>query len=335
MKNFVQFFHVQTGRFILFLFLICFSSLSTKAQTETLSTGSFIINMGATNPNTVANGLKPYGLVYDLMRNYNVPIKWVISQTKLKDGVDFIYNGVSYKGGTFIIPAEYRSAAVNARITFWTGLGVAGATTTSPLTVSVTQTLTAIPKWTLDSQNGAKAEAYLINAGITNAVFPGAYNWKAPAALDCCDDFFVMPHADPVWATHSRLFSWNLDCKGSIWAACHATSALENMVNPLNRAQQTNFLTKKVAGLQGTSGNYALSNSLILWGSHSGGSIPYIHQYPNDPIAQYLGPTDAAHQNGSEQIDVPNQSATGGWNPGAKIIAYDPTQANVTCIKTR
>jgi hypothetical protein len=215
------------------------------------------------------------------MRNYNVPIKWVISQTKLKDGTDFIYNGVAYKGGTLIIPAEFRSAAVNARITFWTGLGVAGATTTSPLTVNVTQTLTAIPKWTLDSQKGAKAEAYLIAAGITNTAFPGAYNWKAPAALDCCDDFFVMPHADPIWATHSRLLSWNLDCKGSIWAACHATSALENMVNPLNRAQQTNFLTRKVAGLAGTSGNYALSNSLILWGSHSGGSVPYIHQYPN------------------------------------------------------
>jgi hypothetical protein len=316
---------------MLITFFITVSN-SAKAQTETLSTGSFIINMGATNPNTVGNGLKPYGLIYDLMRTHNVPIKWVISQTKAKDGVDFTYNGVQYKGGTFIIPAEFRSAAVNARITFWTGagVGVVGTTTTSPLTVSVTQTLTAIPKWTLDSQNGDKAEAYLIAAGITNAAFPGAYNWKAPASLDCCDDFFVMPHADPVWATHSRLLSWNLDCKGSIWAACHATSALENMVNPANRAIQTNFLTQKVAGLAGTSGNYALSNSLILWGSHGGGSVPYIHQYPNDIVAQYLGPTDAAHQNGSEQIDVPNQSATGGWNPGAKIIAYDPTQADVT-----
>ncbi len=319
-------------KYILFVISFFLTNLLASAQTETINSGSFIINMGATNPNTVGNGLKPYGLVYDLMRNFNVPIKWVISQTKVKDGVDFTYNGVQYKGGTFIIPAEFRSAAVNARITFWTGVGVGvvGTTTTSPLTVSVTQNLTAIPKWTLDSQNGDKAEAYLIAAGITNTAFPGAYNWKLPATLDCCDDFFVMPHADPTWATHSRLFSWNLDCKGSIWAACHATSALENMVNPANRATQTNFLTRKVAGLAGTSGNYALSNSLILWGSHSGGSVPYIHQYPNEIVAQYLGPTDAAHQNGSEQIDVPNQSATGGWNPGAKIIAYDPTQADVT-----
>ena len=316
----------------LFILVLSFSALSStvKAQTETLSTGSFIINMGATNPNTIANGLKPYGMIYDLIRNYNVPVKWVISQTKVKDGVDFTYNAVQYKGGTFIIPAEYRSATVNARITFWTGQGVVGTTTTTSLTVDVTQTIKAVPKWTLDSQNGAIAEGYLINAGVTNAAFPGAYNWKLPAALDCCDDFFVMPHADPTWATHGNLLIWNKNCLGSIWNACHATSALENMVNPADRTQQTNFLTQKVAGLAGTSGNYANSNSLILWGSHSGGSVPYIHQYPNDPVAQYLGVTDAATVNGSEQIDIPNQSATGGWNPGAKIIAYDPTQINVT-----
>ena len=37
---------------------------------ETLSTGSYIINMGVV-PQTEANGLKPYGLVYDLLKNYN------------------------------------------------------------------------------------------------------------------------------------------------------------------------------------------------------------------------------------------------------------------------
>ncbi len=306
-----QFLRMYCKYFILITTIFALS-FNAKAQTETLSTGSFIINMGVV-PQTTANALKPYGLIYDLMRNNNVPIKWVISQTKVKDGVDFTYNGVQYKGGTFIIPAEFRSLAVNAKILAaapLSGLGVIGVTTTTPLTVNVTKTLTAIPKWTLDNQNGAKAEAYLIAAGISNTLFSGAYNWKAPATLDCCDDFFVMPHADPVWATHSRLWSWNRDCLGSIWAACHATSALENMVNPANRSQQTNFLTQKVAGLAGTSGNYALSNSLVLWGSHSGGSVPYIHQYPNDIVAQYLGPTDLAHQNGSEQINVPNQSAT-------------------------
>ena len=304
-------------------------SFNAKAQSETLSTGSFIINMGATNPNSIANGLKPYGLIFDLIRNYNVPIKWIIAAGKIKDGVDFTYNAVQYKGGTFIIPAEYRSAAVNTKITSWTGQGVVGTTTISPLTVIVTQTLTAAPRWTLDAANGVIAEGYLINAGITNTAFPGAYNWKSPQTLDACDDFFVMPHADPTWASHSNLFTWNLNSLGSIWAACHAVSALENCINPANTTQQMNFLTTRTTAVAPTP--YP-NNSLTLWGSHAGGSIPYTHQFFDDPIAQYLGTTDAAQLNGSEQIYLPKQDAAPNntrWRPGVKIIAYDPTQANV------
>ncbi|MBK6825589.1 MAG: hypothetical protein IPG86_01260 [Chitinophagaceae bacterium] len=69
-----------------------FHPLVLRAQSETMSTGAFIVNMGASNPNTIANGLKPYGLVYDLVRNYHVPVRWVISQTKIKDGPDFTHN---------------------------------------------------------------------------------------------------------------------------------------------------------------------------------------------------------------------------------------------------
>ncbi len=306
-------------------------SIRVFAQVETLSTGSFIINMGATNPNTIGNGLKPYGLIYDLMKNNKVPVKWVISQTKVKDGPDFTYSGVAYKGGTFIIPAEFRTAAVNAKITSWQGQGVTGFTTISPLTVDVTRTLVSVPKWTLDAANGAIAQAYLTNAGITLTAFPGAYNWKSPQTLDCCDDFFVMPHADPTWATHSRLFSWNRDCLGSVWAACHAVSALENSINPSNSSEQMNFLSTRTAV---TTPAPWPNNSLKLWGTHGGGSIPYTHQLPNDPVAQYLGTTDAAQLNGSEQIYIPKQAADAGgatrWRPGVNIIAYDPTQLNVT-----
>jgi hypothetical protein len=305
-------------------------NLQAKSQSESLATGSFIINMGATNPNTIGNGLKPYGLIYDLIRNNNVPVKWVIGAGKIKDGVDFTYNGVQYRGGTFIIPAQYRSAAVNAKITAWQGQGVVGITTTSPLTVNVTQTLNAAPRWTLDAANGTIAEGYLINAGITNTAFPGAYNWKSVSTLDPCDDFFVMPHADPTWATHSNLFNWNLNSLGSIWAACHAVSALENCINPANTTQQMNFLSTRTAAVAPTPWP---NNSLTLWGSHTDGSVPYTHQLFDDPVAQYLGTTDAAQVNGSEQIYLPKQGLAPNntrWRPGAKIIAYDPTQANVT-----
>ena len=285
--------------------------------TETFTTGSFIINMSGSNSNLKPQGLAPYGLIYDLLRNSKVPIKWIINQTKLKDGVDFTYNGVTYKGSAFIIPKEYINAAVTAKISSWISKGVQGVYTNSLLTLPVYKTMVSYPKWTLDAQNGKIAEGFLLNAGINNTTFPGAYNWKTPASLGCCDDFFVMPHADPTWATHGNLWQWNQTCKGTIWAGCHAVSVLESMFNPSIPAQKTNFLS---------------TNGLVMFNAHSGGSIPYIHRLPVDPVAQYLGVTDLAMQNGSEQIFIPNTAGGGSWRTTDNIIAYDPTQANVPVL---
>jgi hypothetical protein len=326
---------------LLGLFLVL-GSTQLAAQTETISTGSYIINMGVT-PQTVGNGLRPYGMVYDLIKNYAVPIIWSINPAKAKDGIDFSHNGIDYRGGPFIIPAEYRSAAVNARITFWQGQGVVGATTVSPITVPLFETLRFAPRWTLDAKNGSIATGYFVNAGIPASAHGGASSsgWDLPAQLDCCDDIFVMPHADPIWSTHQNLIPWNSSCKGAIWGACHAASALENMVNPLNRSQQSNFLTVKDPAWTGVSGAYTLSNALVLWGSHAGGTPPYTYLQPASPVSQFMGILDVATQNGSEQIYIPRQgivanstvfspSAVARWNPGANVLVFDPTQANVT-----
>src|SRR5690349_21210068 len=81
--------------YLSFIFVLLFQD--AKAATETFTSGAFIINMGVV-PQTVANGLKPYGLIYDLIKNNDVPIKWVIGQGKVKDGVDFTYNGQDFRG---------------------------------------------------------------------------------------------------------------------------------------------------------------------------------------------------------------------------------------------
>ena len=295
------------------IFLILFLSLTLDcafAANETLTTGAFIIDMGVT-PQTISNGLKPYGLVYDLVKNYAVPIKWVIKTSKIKDGVDFNHKGVGYSGGPFIVPSEYRTAAINARITYWQSLGVVGVTTTTPITVPVYATLQAMPIWTLDAQNGKIAQVFLDNAGIPST----AYNWLTPAQLSLCNDLFVMPHADPTWATHSNLLDWNKTFKGGIWAGCHAVSVMESLYNPLNVAQTMNFLSIP---------------NLFPYKSHSNGSPPYSYNYPTDPIMQFIGTIDAAQQNGSEQIFMPN--AGGSWRPGAKLAVYDPTQSNVPSL---
>jgi hypothetical protein len=63
---------------LLLLFFYDVFDLASKAQIDTNAPGSFIINMDTTNPNTIANGLKPYGLIYDVMKNHKVLEKWVI-----------------------------------------------------------------------------------------------------------------------------------------------------------------------------------------------------------------------------------------------------------------
>ena len=150
--------------------------ITTNGHTVTsVASGSFIVNMGA-NAQTKLAGIKPYGLVYDLIKNYSVPVYWVINSGKVKDGTDFTHNGVAYKGGTFVIDTKYITAAVAAAISQWTsstvvsGKGlVIGAYTTSSLTINVSSRFTAIPNWTLDAQNGSIAAGFFTNAGIPAA----------------------------------------------------------------------------------------------------------------------------------------------------------------------
>jgi hypothetical protein len=330
---------------LLFFQLTFFSALiGVNAQTPTNQTfpaNSIIIDMGMM-PQTVGNGLKPYGLVYALLQA-KVPVAWAINQSKTKDAADFTLNGYDYKGGPFIIDARFLNPTINALLATWTAQGVVTRVAATSFTAPVYLTLKNLPRWTLDRTNGGIAVGYFVNAGIPAAAYGGSSNslWPLASELDCCDDTFVMPHADPIWSTHSRLVSWNFDCRGAIWAACHAVSALENMVNTSNRSQQGNFLTVKDPAWVGLSGNWTLSNSLILWGSHSGGSPPYTYRLPADPISQFMGTIDLATLNGSEQIYIPRQgivanastysaSAVARWAPHAKVIAYDPTQVNVT-----
>ncbi len=291
-------------------------ALPGQAVDETLPTGSFIINMGVV-PQTIANGLKPYGLIYDLTKNYSTPIKWVINQTKVKDGIDFSHNGVDYRGSAFIIPADYRTPSVDARIVYWQSLGVVGATTVSPITVPVYATLRAAPRWTMDKQNGPIAVAYMVNAGIPPSAYGGSTpnGWDLPADLDECDDIFVMPHADPTWETHKNLLYWNRDYDGDIWEGCHAVSVCEGLSNPLNPAERMNFLT---------------TNGLVHFSDHDDGSPPYTHSYPSDPVMQFIGIVDAAMQNGSEQAFLPLPGSA--WLPSTHLGVWDPTQSDVPAI---
>jgi hypothetical protein len=186
--------------------------------------------------------------------------------------------------------------------------------------VPVFATLTFAPNWTLDFDNGGIATDFFANASIPSSAYGGSSsNWKEPSELGPCDDIFAMPHADPEWSTHKRLLSWNIDNLGAIWFGCHAGSALEDMFNPANRPQQTNFLAEKTG--TATGGGPYDDNALILWGDHDDASFPLAYDYPTDPIMQFMGEIDDATDNGSEQIYIP---VSPGWRATTRPGIYDP-----------
>ena len=294
--------------FLPVLLFIIAGNLSAKATTDTFPSGSFIINMGVI-PQTIGSGLKPYGLVYTLVKNHRVPVKWVINSAKSKDGIDFIHNGVQYRGGTFIIPFEFRTPAVNAVISAWQAQGVVGNTSVSELVLDVTKTIYYAPNWTMDKQNGMIATAYFANAGIPASAYGGdSANWKNPSQLNACDDIFVMPHSDPSWANHNNLFYWNQNHRGNLWAGCHAVSELENMKDPVTGVQM-NFLT---------------TTGMVDWGLHKkDASPPYLYNDAGHPIMQFMGVLDNATVVGSAKTYLPLKNGT--WRPSTTLGVYDLT----------
>jgi len=300
---------------IVWVLVFLLGSISAAfAGIEVIKPGSYIVNMGVV-PQTVGNGLKPYGLVYDLLKNYKVPVKWVITPAKAKDGIDFSHNGVNYTSGAFIIPAEYRTLAVNAAIASWVAQGVVGSTSIASLSVNVHTTLKHPPVWTLDKTSGSIAVAYFVNAGIPASAYGGSTSagWKDAADLAACDDLFVLPHATPTWATHSGLYNWISGNKGNLWTGCETASALENTSNTGNTIRM-NFLS---------------TNGLVANTAHADGTMPYLYAASDHPVMQLRKTLDNATNNGTEKIYLP---AGGSWRASTTLGVYNNVQANIPTL---
>ena len=114
---------------------------------------------------TVGNALKPYGLVYDMVTNFKVPVNWAINPAKttfrLDSGdpipVDFtatITTGTkAYSGGSFIIDAGFLTPAVMADLNNWKAQGVVIDKLAAPLTTDIYGQVTSFPHAVLDLQN--------------------------------------------------------------------------------------------------------------------------------------------------------------------------------------
>ena len=77
--------------FLILAFLMFVSNIHSQNPTQTFNPGSYIVDMGQNS--TLNKGLKPYGFVFALIRNNNVPVYWSINSAKVKDGKDFTANG--------------------------------------------------------------------------------------------------------------------------------------------------------------------------------------------------------------------------------------------------
>ncbi|MFD1095299.1 OmpA family protein [Salegentibacter chungangensis] len=298
-----------------------------QSQMKVIPEGSYLINMGL-SPQTHSNALKPYGLLYDLLNNYQVEVEWVIRPGKKKDETDFAHDDTAYRSGSFVIPVSYISDEVAQRIREWEKKGVAGSYSKSSMNLPVFTSLSVAPKWTLDKENGSIALPFFQAAEIPSSAYGGSSSegWKDPSELGVCDDIFVMPHADPKFETHKNLYFWNRDYKGAIWAGCRAVSTLENIKGRdadenkgSGKLIQLNFLSAGFAG--------APSAGLVPYYDHRNATPPYTHLFPHDPVAQYLGSTDKAHLNGSERVYFPK--AINLWREETKRLVIDPDAPDI------
>jgi hypothetical protein len=290
----------------------------TSAATGFFEAGAYVIDMGQPTQ-TVDNALKPYGLVYDLVTNYKVPVNWAINPAKttfrLDDGdpipVDFTATTTTgtkiYSGGSFIIDAAFLTPAVIADINTWKAQGVVVDTLAAPLTTEIFGQVTHFSRAVLDAQNGELAVPYYTNAGVPAS----AYRIGVPTALDNCDDVFILTPADlDNWPVEYRQALYDFVINGGgLWAGGRSVSELENL---LIGTTQLSFLS---------------NGGLVPFGDHADGTPPYSYNSAaaNDPIMQMMNRLDAATQNGSEQIYVPNSQ---NWRSTTTVAVFDPDHPN-------
>jgi hypothetical protein len=283
----------------------------------TFQRGSCIIDMGVV-PQTYNNGLKPYGLVYQLLNVNKIPVYWAISQSKSFgtnplnkiDDADFTVDGVTYKGGAFIIPASF-IGQVQSVINSWVSQGVVVRYSNTSFTPPIYELLTRIPNAVLDSRNGATIQAgFYARAGIPVSAYTLG---GVPTNIANCDDIYVLPHAEPeLWTqTYKDSLLNFVNNRGWLYSSCRAVSAIESNVG-------MNFLS---------------TTGLLLDNQHVDGTPPYAYSLQSgleapkvaaDPFMQSVGKLDDAVDWGAETIFLPKTT----WRSSTKIAIYDSNYVN-------
>ncbi len=296
-------------------------STPALAVDVTYQNGSYIIDMGQSTP-TAENSLKPYGLVYDLTTNYQIPVDWIIRPGKsytfesLANAADFTYNGKNYYAGPLIIPAEY-AADAKPVIDAWVAKGVVvDEMTSGPLTANAYGTITSFPRVLLDAANGSiAASAFFEPAEVPTT----AYALGEPLELTECNDIYILPHADPQsWDDATKTtFSNFVSDGGYLWSACHAVGSME-------ADAALGFLGLEMLTTAGLEDFGAIDNSNTT-------SYSYDPDAADDPIMQFYAAladgSSSALSGGSQEVNVLDLDSD--WRATTTVAVSDPTNPNV------
>lgn len=157
---------------------------TATATVQTIPAGSLVIAMDQTlqpHATTIFN-LRAYGLVNNLLQN-SVPVQWVISTTKAKDGTDMTVNTTqtqptvnatvtsrAFAGGPFVVPQQFVATATPLIAAFNASLAAANRVrvyqTTADVSADVRYTLTFKPFIVISDVNTAIFTTLLTAAGI-------------------------------------------------------------------------------------------------------------------------------------------------------------------------
>ncbi|RLD26423.1 MAG: hypothetical protein DRI75_11750, partial [Bacteroidetes bacterium] len=266
------------------IFLSFFLHITIYAQTTptNFNAGAVVIDMGIV-PQTINNGLRPYGLIQELVSVHEIPVYWIIDDSKSYvsgaakvDQADLTITGTvgsnpastgittDLKSGPFLIPSEFvplAQAVIESWIATSTGAG------TNKLTVywnldaitdaPVHGVITYFPNVTLYPIGGDPLSAVptdMETAFYTPAGIVDGFTKKAPDELGSCDLIYVLSHhtdPDTDWSQDdiNTFYDFILD-GGNSWLGCHDVSLTENVLtttsdagNPTRGVNQLNFLS--------------------------------------------------------------------------------------------
>ncbi len=205
---------------------------------ETIPAGSLVIPMDNTLQNIVAPfNVKAYGLANKLLQS-GIPLKWAISATKVKDGIDFSGTAkrifpttaaaapLSFKAGPFIVHRDFANiarTAITAFNTSYPGNNVAVYETTAATTADVRYDLKFKPQIGISTTNSSIHTALLDFARIPN------YLVVADTTIlgSSCYTIFTQPHTTSTAGIPGVLAY--VQAGGNLLCECKAIDTYENI----------------------------------------------------------------------------------------------------------